>query len=86
MRKDVCRKAFSAIVEPANRMNSSEPRRTSEVIDETAQSWARQLADRVEKVVQCFPEVDRENVRHTLILLEMPPLERLQRSLLRGGA
>ncbi len=32
------------------------------------------------------PEADPDNVRHTLILLEQPPLERLRRSLIRGRA
>ncbi len=48
--------------------------------------WARRLTTRVEKVLAAHPEADRDNVRHTLILLEQPPLERLQRSLVRGRA
>jgi hypothetical protein len=48
--------------------------------------WARRLSARVEKVVALHPNADRDNVRHTLILLEQPPLERLQRSLIRGRA
>jgi hypothetical protein len=48
--------------------------------------WARRLTARVEKVLAAHPEADRDNVRHTLILLEQPPLERLQRSLIRGRA
>jgi hypothetical protein len=32
------------------------------------------------------PNADPDNVRHTLILLELPPLERLQRGLIRGRA
>jgi hypothetical protein len=48
--------------------------------------WARRLTTRVEKVLAAHPEADRDNVRHTLILLEQPPLERLQRSLIRGRA
>ena len=32
------------------------------------------------------PEADPDNVRHTLILLQHPPLERLQKSLTRGRA
>jgi hypothetical protein len=51
-----------------------------------AERWARRLSQRVEKVLAAHPEADRDNVRHTLILLEQPPLERLQRSLLRGRA
>ena len=48
--------------------------------------WARRLSARVGKVLAAYPEADRDNVRHTLILLEQPPLERLQRSLIRGRA
>jgi hypothetical protein len=51
-----------------------------------ARRWARQLTARVEQVLLAHPEADRDNVRHTLILLEQPPLERLQRSLIRGRA
>ena len=49
-----------------------------------AQGWARRLTRRVEKVLAAHPHADPDNVRHTLILLEQPPLERLQRSLIRG--
>jgi hypothetical protein len=52
----------------------------------SARRWARQLCARVEKVLAAHPTADRDNVRHTLILLELPPLERLQRSLIRGRA
>jgi hypothetical protein len=52
----------------------------------TAVRWARRLSARVEKVLAAHPGADRDNVRHTLILLEQPPLERLQRSLIRGRA
>ncbi len=51
-----------------------------------AQRWARRLSLRVEKVLAAHPHADPDNVRHTLILLEQPPLERLQRSLIRGRA
>ena len=51
-----------------------------------AARWARRLSARVEKVLALHPRADRDNVRHTLILLELPPLERLQRSLIRGRA
>jgi hypothetical protein len=51
-----------------------------------AQRWARRLCARVEKILAANPSADRDNVRHTLILLEQPPLERLQRSLIRGRA
>ncbi len=53
---------------------------------EQARRWAIRLTARVEKVLASHPDADRDNVRHTLILLEQPPLERLQRSLIRGRA
>jgi hypothetical protein len=49
-----------------------------------ARRWARRLTLRVGKVLAAHPHADPDNVRHTLILLEQPPLERLQRSLIRG--
>jgi hypothetical protein len=49
-----------------------------------AERWARRLSMRVGKVLAAHPHADPDNVRHTLILLEQPPLERLQRSLIRG--
>ena len=51
-----------------------------------ASNWARRLTMRVQKVLAAHPFADPDNVRHTLILLEQPPLERLQRSLIRGRA
>ncbi|MFT5031028.1 MAG: hypothetical protein ACI9VS_003490 [Candidatus Binatia bacterium] len=51
-----------------------------------AQRWARQLTARVADVLAAHPDADPDNVRHTMILLEMPPLERLQRSLIRARA
>jgi hypothetical protein len=52
----------------------------------SAVRWAHRLSARVEKILALHPGADRDNVRHTLILLELPPLERLQRSLIRGRA
>ena len=54
--------------------------------DAGVQRWARRLSARVDKVLAAHPSADPDNVRHTLILLEQPPLERLQRSLIRGQA
>jgi hypothetical protein len=51
-----------------------------------ARRWARRLSMRVGKVLAAHPQANPDNVRHTLILLEQPPLERLQRSLIRGRA
>ena len=46
--------------------------------------WARRLADEVQAVVERFPECDPDDVRRTLICLQMEPLERLNHSLRRG--
>jgi hypothetical protein len=51
-----------------------------------AKRWALRLSARVGKILTTHPHADPDNVRHTLILLEQPPLERLQRSLIRGRA
>ena len=48
--------------------------------------WARRLTARVQEIVAANPGANPDNVRHTLILLGQPPLERLQRSLIRGRA
>jgi hypothetical protein len=52
----------------------------------SAKRWARRLSNRVEEILARHPDADRDNLRHTLILLELPPLERLHRSLIRGRA
>jgi hypothetical protein len=51
-----------------------------------AMGWAAKLAEDTCRVLARHPEADPDNVRHTLILLEMPPEQRLARGLLRGGA
>jgi hypothetical protein len=51
-----------------------------------AAQWAEQLMKSVRAVLAVRPEADPDNVRHTLILLEQPPLERLRKSLTRGRA
>ena len=51
-----------------------------------AAEWAEQLMKSVRDVLAVRPEADPDNVRHTLILLEHPPLERLRQSLTRGRA
>ena len=51
-----------------------------------AQRWARRLSKRVQAICAAHPEADPDNVRHTLILLQKRPLERLQLSLIRGRA
>jgi hypothetical protein len=51
-----------------------------------ARRWAARLMESVRAVLSMRPEADPDNIRHTLILLEKPPLERLRRSLTRGRA
>lgn len=46
--------------------------------------WAARLMESVRAVLDQYPQADPDNVRHTLILLEQPPIERLRRSLTRG--
>ena len=51
-----------------------------------ASRWAAGLMQSVRAVLAVRPEADPDNVRHTLILLEQSPLERLRKSLTRGRA
>jgi len=51
-----------------------------------ARQWALRLMKTVRAVLAERPEADPDNVRHTLILLDQPPLERLRKSLTRGRA
>lgn len=44
----------------------------------------RQKQQTLEKLLESNPNASRENLWHTLILLDEPPIERLNRSLLRG--
>jgi len=46
--------------------------------------WGKRLARRVQDIARKHPEADPETIRLTLIALELPPEERLQRSLRRG--
>jgi DNA-binding Xre family transcriptional regulator len=46
---------------------------------------AKLLLRKVERILAIHPEADRDNIRHTLLLLEEQPVERLERGLLRGG-
>jgi hypothetical protein len=50
----------------------------------SAQRWTRRLMARMQTVLAANPQADVDNVRHTLILLEQEPFERLQKSLIRG--
>ena len=53
-----------------------------EAADATAVALARR--ERARAVCDAEPEASFENVWHALILLEEPPLDRLNRSLIRG--
>jgi lambda repressor-like predicted transcriptional regulator len=58
------------------------------ILDElpAAERKARDLAEEVDRIVRRHPGASREDVRHTLLLLEEPPIERLRRALIRGRA
>lgn len=60
---------------------SQQTKTSSEV---RAKRWAARLMKSVNAVLKRYPHADPDNVRHTLILLEKPPLERLGIALLRG--
>jgi hypothetical protein len=65
-------------------MVSTSNRRRQSSSAAKARRWALRLGQRVQSVLAAHPQADPDNVRHTLILLEQPPLERLQRGLIRG--
>jgi transcriptional regulator with XRE-family HTH domain len=46
---------------------------------------AKRLVREMDEVAHAHPGIDRNHVRHTLILLDEPPVERLRRALRRGG-
>ncbi|HEV2438384.1 MAG TPA: hypothetical protein VG077_20540 [Verrucomicrobiae bacterium] len=50
----------------------------------SANRWGKKLAADVAAVMKRHPDADPEDVRLTLISLQSPPLERLNRSLRRG--
>ncbi len=60
----------------------------SALLDETELQTrrARSLMSRLESILAAHPGTDRDNVWHTLILLEQAPIDRLNRGLLRGRA
>jgi hypothetical protein len=49
-----------------------------------ANRWGKKLAADVSAVMKRYPDADPEYVRLTLIALQSPPLDRLNRSLRRG--
>ena len=60
--------------------------RASALLDEADQESRRavRLLEEVDRIAGSDLSVDRDNVRHTLLLLEEKPIERLQRSLIRA--
>jgi hypothetical protein len=52
--------------------------------EEAAVRWGRQLAGRGAAISRRHPDTHPDNIRLTLIALDLPPEERLQRSLRRG--
>ncbi len=60
----------------------------SAILDEPpAEVWrARALLRQAQRIVERNPGASFENVWHSLVLMEEPPVERLRRSLLRGRA
>jgi hypothetical protein len=58
-----------------------------EILDPSERAAEAALAsrlDRARRISLSAPQVDFQNVWHSLVLLELPPVERLNRSLLRG--
>jgi hypothetical protein len=60
--------------------------RSPKLTERQAAKWAARLMATVRAVQAVRPEADPDNIRHTLVLLELPPLERLRKSLIRGRA
>lgn len=50
----------------------------------SAEQRMRRLYKTLETILLSHPEADRENVLHTLLLLQEKPIDRLRRSLARG--
>jgi AcrR family transcriptional regulator len=71
-----------SLIRIASRLDIS----VSDLLEETATPAARMKAIAAEAalLVGRYPEVDPDNVRHTLILLSEKPVERLRRALRRG--
>ncbi|MEK6776901.1 MAG: helix-turn-helix domain-containing protein [bacterium] len=42
------------------------------------------LLNKVDNIAKKYKKIDRDNIRHTLLLLQDPPIERLRRALIRG--
>lgn len=59
-----------------------------DLLDHTVgpQLHARLILRRLDRIMDAYPDANRENVRHTLLLMEEPPVDRLERGLRRGRA
>jgi hypothetical protein len=51
---------------------------------DTPTERVKSIAAESERIARLYPGVDRDNVRHTLLLLGERPVERLRRALRRG--
>lgn len=60
--------------------------RLSDLIEDESDAVraTRALLHRTDAIMEAHPTLDRENVRHTLILLQEKPIARLRRALIRG--
>jgi hypothetical protein len=67
-------------------MRAARKKATIDLKQRRAIHWAQRLNAQVQAVLKAHPGADPDNVRHTVILLQKPPLERLELSLLRGRA
>jgi transcriptional regulator with XRE-family HTH domain len=60
--------------------------RASALLEENDRKSSRalRLLEEADRIAGSDPSLDRDNVRHTLLLLEEKPIERLRRSLIRA--
>jgi transcriptional regulator with XRE-family HTH domain len=42
------------------------------------------LLNKVDEIARKYKNIDRDNIRHTLLLMQEPPIKRLRRALTRG--
>jgi len=52
--------------------------------DNQEMEMMKRLRNKVDDIARKHKKVDRDNIRHTLLLLREPPIERLRRALTRG--
>jgi len=55
-----------------------------ELMHESPLKRTLRLQKKLQDIMDKHPEISRENVWHTLVLLEEPPINRLDRALIRG--